>query len=325
MGVSKMSRPAYSAYDAGTPLVKAHIAMNRSFRICSHIPAFFAVLLLPFSPAFPAEALPVGPVPAELPRLIKIKDDVYTIENVNATLEELQAFGGNVTVFLTDEGVILVDAKNPKMHDDIVAKVRSLTDKPIKYVILTHNHGDHASGAPAMAAIGATVVISKGDRDNMVRTKQESLPQVAYTGRTNLFVGGKEIQLREVKGHTRGDTIVYLPAARVVAAGDLVHNPPGIPLQSNYADGGSWTDWVNALDTLIAMDFDHLVQGHGPVLTKRELVTFRDRVFTIRERVRVLNREKKSAEEIAATLRGEFKWPAEGRPGNVPQMMEELH
>jgi cyclase len=287
------------------------------------IPVTLTALLLPLAAAF-AAAPPAAPAPTELPRLIKIRDDVYTIQNTNSTLAELGAFGGNVTVYLTDDGVVIVDAKNEKVHDDVVAKVRTLTDKPIKYVILTHNHGDHSAGAPAMAAIGATVIISKADRDNMVRTKQPWLPQVTYTGRSDLFVGGKEIQLHEIKGHTRGDTVVYLPAARVIAVGDLAHNPPGIPLQVNYPDGGSWTDWVNALDTIARFDWEFLVQGHGAVLTKPEFAALRERVFTIRERVRTLAAQGKTAEEIAATLRPEFNWPAEGRTGNVPDMIKEL-
>jgi cyclase len=267
---------------------------------------------------------PPPPDPAEKPKLIKLREDVYTIENANANLDELRAFGGNVTAYLTDEGVVLVDSKTESMHDDIVAKIRTLTDKPVRYVILTHNHGDHAAGAPAMAAMGATVIISKGDRDNMVRTKAAWLPQVTYTGRADLFVGGKEIQLRETKGHTRGDTVVYLPAARVVAVGDLAHNPPGIPMQVNYPDGGSWTEWVNALDGVLALDFELLVQGHGPVLTRPEVVALREKIYTIRERVRALTRQGKSAEDIATTLRPEFNWPAPGRTGNVPDMMQEL-
>lgn len=286
------------------------------------IPALFTAVLLPL--AVLAAAPPAGPAPTELPKLLKIRDDVYTIQNTNSNLAELGAFGGNVTVYLTDDGAVLVDSKNDKVHDDVVAKVRTLTDKPIKYVILTHNHGDHAAGAPALAAMGATVIISKGDRDNMVRTKQAWMPEVTYTGRADLFVGGKEIQLRETKGHTRADTVVYLPAARVVAVGDLAHNPPGIPLQVNYPDGGSWTEWVNALDMIATLDFEFLVQGHGPVLTKPEFAAFRERVFSIRERLRALNKQGKTAEEIAATLRTEFNWPAEGRTGNVPDMMQEL-
>jgi len=97
----------------------------------------------------PAQA---AATPTDLPRLVKLKDDVYVIKNVNDTVAEIGPFGGNVTIYLTNDGVILFDSKNDRMHDDIVAKVRSLTDKPIKYVILTHNHADHVSGHGRLAA-----------------------------------------------------------------------------------------------------------------------------------------------------------------------------
>src|SRR2546429_8872528 len=91
-------------------------------------------------------------------KLVKVRDDLYIIENINATVADIGSYGGNITVYLTNDGVILVDSKNEKTHDDVVAKVKSLTDKPIKYVALTHNHGDHAGGAARMQAIGAMIV-----------------------------------------------------------------------------------------------------------------------------------------------------------------------
>src|SRR6185437_9094637 len=62
-----------------------------------------------------------APTPAELPRLVKVKDDVYMIQNVNNNLSDILRFGGNTTIYLTDDGVILVDSRYPQMHDDIVA------------------------------------------------------------------------------------------------------------------------------------------------------------------------------------------------------------
>ena len=82
---------------------------------------------------------PAGPPP----KLTKIKDSLYFVENQNANLADLGAYGGNSTIYLTGQGVILVDSKFERVHDDIVAKIKSLTDKPVKYLILTHNHGDH--------------------------------------------------------------------------------------------------------------------------------------------------------------------------------------
>ena len=86
-----------------------------------------------------------------------VKGDIFVIQNAKGDLDGIRNFGGNIAVYVTNDGVILVDSKNERMHDDVVAKVKSLTAKPIKYVVLTHNHGDHAGGAAKFAADGATV------------------------------------------------------------------------------------------------------------------------------------------------------------------------
>ncbi len=257
------------------------------------------------------------------PRLIKITDDVYTIENANPTVEELGAHGGNVTVYLTDEGVILVDTKFAHMHDFVMEQVRSLTELPVKLVILTHNHADHSGGAEQMQAHGATAIISAGGRENMARAGVTNLPQVAYTEQIQVFLGGKEVQLREFRGHTRGDTVAYLPAARVVAAGDLVTTVDSIPTIVNYGDGGTWSDLGRTLDEIAKMDFDYLVGGHGPMLTKQEFLQLRDKLAGVRERFRELNRAGASQDEIAEALQREFNW---GGPAvrNIPGMVQEL-
>ena len=264
------------------------------------------------------------PAPAQPPRLVKVKDDVYVIQNVNDVVAEIGAFGGNITVYLTDEGVILIDAKNDQMHDDVVAKVKSLTDKPIKYVVLTHHHPDHSGGAARMQQSGATVIISRDDRQQMARGGQTGLPHFAYFRNANVVLGGKEVQLTEYCGHTRGDTVAYLPAARIVAVGDLVTTPDTIPQIVNYGDGGNWTDMGKTLDAIAAMDFDFLVGGHGPVLTKQQFLDHRAKVDRIRERARALVKEGRTQEEITQTLTKELNWGTGPAAGNVPGMMAEF-
>jgi glyoxylase-like metal-dependent hydrolase (beta-lactamase superfamily II) len=259
-----------------------------------------------------------------LPRLVKVKDDVYVIQNQESTVAQIGAQGGNVTIYLTNDGVILIDSKNEQMHDDIVSKVRSLTDKPIKYVVLTHNHADHSGGSAKMQQIGATIIISEEDRQNMQRGNQPGLPQITYRQRGQIFLGGKEVQLREFCGHTDGDTVAYLPLPRVVVVGDLVTTPDTIPQIVNYGDRGNWTDMGKALDEIAKMDFDFLVAGHGPVLTKQEFLKHRDKVAGIRERVRELNRQSKSLEEITQTLIKEFNYGAGFEAGQIGPMMLEL-
>jgi glyoxylase-like metal-dependent hydrolase (beta-lactamase superfamily II) len=269
-------------------------------------------------PAQPAAA------PAELPRLVKVKDDVYVIKNANDTEAEIGPFGGNVAIYLTDDGVILFDSKNDRMHDDIVAKVRSLTDKPIKYVVLSHNHGDHAGGSARMVAIGATVIMSVEDREQLARANQPGLPQVAYHGQAQVFLGGKEVRLREFCGHTRGDTVALLPGPRVLLVGDLVTMTENIPPIVSYGDGGNWIDRGKTLDELANMDFDLVVGGHGPVLTKQEFLKRRDQVAAISERLRTLNRQGRSQEEITRTLVKEFNFGNGIAGAQIAPMMSEL-
>ena len=263
-------------------------------------------------------------VPAPVPKLVKVSDDLYVIQNVNNTVAEIGQNGGNVTIIVTPEGVILVDSKNERMHDDIIAKVKSVTDRPIRYMVLTHNHGDHSGGSARLQAIGVTVMSSIGSRDNMARTNAPGQAQIAYSGHAQMSLGGRRLQLRELRGHTRGDTVIALPASRALIAGDLVTTPDSIPTIVNYADGGNWTELGESLDAIGDMEFDVLIAGHGPNLSKAEFLKFRDKTAAIRERFRALNREKKTQEEIGQTLMKEFNWGTGPAAGNLAGMMQEL-
>jgi cyclase len=262
--------------------------------------------------------------PAPVPKLVKVSDDLYVIQNVNNTVAEIGQNGGNVTIIVTPEGVILVDSKNERMHDDIIAKVKSVTDRPIKYMVLTHNHGDHSGGSARLQAIGVTVMSSIGSRDNMARTNAPGQAQIAYSGHAEMSLGGRRLQLRELRGHTRGDTVITLPASGALIAGDLVTTPDSIPTIVNYADGGNWTELGESLDAIGGLEFDVLIAGHGPNLSKAEFLKFRDKTAAIRERFRALNREQKTQEEIGQTLMKEFNWGTGPAVGNLAGMMQEL-
>jgi glyoxylase-like metal-dependent hydrolase (beta-lactamase superfamily II) len=270
-------------------------------------------------------AAPQAPqTPAPPPTLVKVRDDVYVIQNVNHVVAEIGQNGGNATVLLTNDGVVLIDTKNDRVHDDLVSKVKSLTDRPIKYAVLTHSHGDHSSGAAKLQAMGVTVIGTVATRENMLRTNAPGIPQVTYSGYSQVVLGGKEVQLREFRGHTRGDTVALIPSARLAIAGDLVTTPDTIPPIVNYGDGGSWTDLGRTLDEVAKLDFDTLIGGHGPVLSKADFLKYRDRIAAIRDRFRALNRERKTQDEITQTLLKEFNWGTGPAAGNIPGMLQEL-
>jgi glyoxylase-like metal-dependent hydrolase (beta-lactamase superfamily II) len=262
--------------------------------------------------------------PAPPPTLVKVRDNVYVIQNFNHVVAEIGQNGGNATVVLTNDGVVLIDTKNDRVHDDLVSKVKSLTDRPIKYAVLTHSHADHSAGAAKLQAMGVTVIATVATRENMLRTNAPGVPQVTYTGYSQVVLGGTEVQLREFRGHTRGDTVALIPSARVAIAGDLVTTPETIPTIVNYGDGGSWNDLGRTLDEVAKLDFDTLIGGHGPALSKAEFLKYRDRIAAIRERFRALNRERKTQDEITQTLLKEFNWGTGPAAGNILGMLQEL-
>lgn len=271
-----------------------------------------------------AQAQPPGASAPPLPRLVPVTSNVYVIENANPTIGELIAYGGNVTVILTDAGVILVDTKVSQMHDHIVEQVNSLTDLPVTHVILTHNHNDHAGGLARMQQTGAMTIVSEALSARLGELGDPGRPLETYSGERLLSSGGTELHLYEIPGHTAGDTIVDVPQARVLIAGDLVTTADAIPVIVNYDDGGSWNALGAALDRIAEFDFDYLIGGHGPVVSKARFLEFRKQVVGIMETTARLARQGASRETVAETLLAEFGWGGGLATGNIPIMMQEL-
>ncbi len=288
-----------------------------SFRF-SVLPAILSILS---ASAFAQQA---PPAPGPPPNLVKVKDDLFIVQNQANTMGDLIAYGGNATAYVTDAGIILIDSKSDREHDDLIAKLKTVTDKPIKYVILTHNHGDHTGGAAKLAAMGASVVISAADRGNMVRAGEKYIPDFGFIGQAELTLGGKRAELRQFRGHTRGDTAVYLPAERTIVLGDLLTTADTIPMIVSYADGGSWTDWTISIDQILKMDFDNVIPGHGPMISKQRLAEMREKFGTMIQRIHTMVREKKTEQEIQQALIKEFNWGAGPSAGNIAGMMIEL-
>jgi cyclase len=229
-------------------------------------------------------------------KLNKIAGDLY----------EIEGDGGNVAVYITNEGVILVDDKFDYDYNDIMAKVKSVTNQPVKYVLNTHHHGDHTGSNPQFLPT-AEVISHVNARKNMVDGKQPGPPRVTFTEETVLFLGGKEVRARYFgRGHTNGDVMVYFPALRVLHTGDLM---AGTSPLIDYGGGGSLVEWTGTLDNAMkTWDFDTVIPGHGPVAKKADMLVYRNNVDKLRTRVSGLIRESKSKDDIAKVVQSEFGW-----------------
>jgi glyoxylase-like metal-dependent hydrolase (beta-lactamase superfamily II) len=249
----------------------------------------------------------------------KVKEDLYNIEGD----------GGNVAVYVTGEGVILVDDKFEQDHENIVAKVKSVTDQPVKYVLSTHHHADH-SGGNARFLPTAEIISTANARTNIVEHKQSNAPpgvapaRVVFTEECSVFLGGKEARARHYgRGHTNGDAIIYFPALRTIHTGDLM---AGTTPLIDYTGGGSVVEWIKTLDAAMKVDFDTVIPGHGPVTNKAGLMTYRNNIEKLRDRAAVLIREGKSQEDVGKVMIAEFGWSPTGMQmqWSLPGMMAEL-
>jgi glyoxylase-like metal-dependent hydrolase (beta-lactamase superfamily II) len=204
------------------------------------------------------------------------------MEKVTANLYVIMGNGGNVAVMPTSEGVLLVDDKFAQDAPEIMAKVRTISDKPVRYVINTHQHGDHTGGNEAMLASSAEIIIHKQARANMVAGKQPGLPRVTFSDETQVFLGGMEVRARYLgRGHTNGDAVVYFPSERVLHTGDLEMTTGGPPF-IDYSAGGSLVDWDKTLEQALQYDFDTVIPGHGPVAKKADLAKWRQTIIALR-------------------------------------------
>ena len=238
------------------------------------------------------------PTPAKLD-LVKVKDDIYVVHN--------ELVPGNSTALIMNDGVILVDDKFDVDYDGIVAQLRKVTAKPIKYVINTHHHADHSGSNAKMQKMDVQVLASEKARANMVEGNQPGLPNMVFDHHAEVFLGGKKAELFYFgRGHTNGDIVVLFPAERVLAAGDLFTNGKGLAELVDYAGGGSAKEWTTTLDAVLMLPFDTVVPGHGAVGTRADMVKWRDSTASLHSRVHQMISQKKSKDEVAAVLRKDF-------------------
>jgi cyclase len=202
-----------------------------------------------------------------------------------------------------------VDDKFDIDHAGIMAELKKITDKPVKYVINTHHHGDHSGGNAKMQAMDAKVVASQEAREQMVIANQPGLPDIVIEHHAHIFLGGKNVALYHYgRSHTNGDVVVLFPADRVLAAGDMYTKGDDVPELIDYSGGGSAVEWPSTLRSALQLDFETVVPGHGPIATKQEMAAYRESTMRLVARVREMNRAKKSKDDIAMMLRTEFHW-----------------
>ncbi len=246
-----------------------------------------------------------------------------TMEKVSENMYVIIGNGGNVAVLPTSEGVVIVDDKFAQDAPEIVAKVKTVSDKPIRYVLNTHQHGDHTGGNEAMLAANAEILIQKNARAGMVTNKQPGLPRITFGDEAQLFLGGKEVQAHYLgRGHTAGDAVMYFPGERVLHTGDLFVNG-GAPFIDS-ANGGSIKEWDQTIAKALQYDFDTVIPGHGPVAKKADLQKWVTTMASLRSLVKTAcaGGAAEAAKRLDVSSLGMTNGPLFAR--GIPGMCQEL-
>ena len=226
----------------------------------------------------------------------KLKDNIYVAEGG----------GGNSTIIIGQNGVIVVDAKNrPPDGKQLVDEVGKLTNKPLTTVILTHSDPDHVRGLGGFP-MGLTIIAHENDKKEIEQDlaaggraspPREYLPNKIVTQmRESMIIDGVKMTLIHIApAHTSGDLALYLPDDKVVISGDLIGNgDPTLHLEKN----GSSDGWIKFVSALVDLNADSYVRGHADVATEEQVRAILANTEAKRARIVDLVKQGKSLDDI---------------------------
>jgi glyoxylase-like metal-dependent hydrolase (beta-lactamase superfamily II) len=235
---------------------------------------------------------------------IKIDDRLYM----------MTGSGGNLALSIGGDGAFLVDDQFAPLTQKIQAAISKLTERPVRFVINTHWHGDHTGGNENFGKAGSLIVAHENVRkrlsveqfleafDHRVPASPEAaLPVITFTDAVTFHWNDEEIRVFHLaRAHTDGDAVIHFKNSNALHAGDLYFNGmyPFIDVSTN----GSIQGVIDAADAILGMSDDRtkIVPGHGPLSNKKELQAYRDMLAGVRDAVSSLIATGKSKSEVLA-------------------------
>lgn len=253
-----------------------------------------------------------GSVMAQAPQDFS-KVEIKTHQLANG-LYYLEGSGGNIGVSIGDDGVFLIDDQYAPLSEKIIAAVKALSDKPIRFIFNTHHHGDHTGGNINFGKGGAILVshenartrIAAGFTGNDLKKaltdeQKLGLPVITFEDSVDFHLNGHDIHAQHVvPAHTDGDAIIVFKDLNIIHTGD-VFRTVAYPRADNTG-GGSVLGIMAVYEQLIAMSDDNtkLLPGHGVVSTRKDVQSQLTMLNTIRDRIQKGITAGKTVEQIQA-------------------------
>jgi glyoxylase-like metal-dependent hydrolase (beta-lactamase superfamily II) len=262
-----------------------------------------------------AVALSAPPAAAQQSDPAKVKLGVTQVAPGISVVEGIEGFaGGNVGVSVGDDGVFIIDDELEQMSPKLQLELAKLSNKPVRFVINTHWHGDHSGGNAVFGAAGAVILAHDNVRTRLSASELDKakakvvakpgvgLPVVTFAEDVTLHLNGDTVHVFHVPpAHTDGDVIVHFTKANVVHTGDLFvsRGYPFVDLGSN----GSFVGFIGAADRILAISNEktRVIPGHGAVVGRKEVQVWRDVLEQLRQRVLKLIADGKTLEQVIAS------------------------
>ena len=268
-----------------------------------------------------AVALPVAALAQDF-------DDVeMTIHPAAGSVSYIEGRGGNIGLFIGEDGVFLIDDQYAPLTDKIVAAIREVSDVPIRFLVNTHMHPDHTGGNENFGRMGTMIFGHDNVRSQMAAAGySEEPPLITFSEDMSFHINGETVHVFKVpNSHTNGDVFIKFQGSNVIHTGD-VYRTTTYPY-IDVGNGGSFLGTIDALDRLIeASDAGtKIIPGHGQLSNVAEARVFRDMVAAIRDRVAEAIRNGMSLEEIQnAGLTADYdeRWAGTGRIGGAASLLE---
>jgi len=232
-------------------------------------------------------------------------DDVQiTIKKVTDHIYMLQGAGGNIGISAGKDGVFMIDDQFAPLSDKITAAIKTISEKPVSFLVNTHFHGDHSGGNANFQAAGAIIVAHDNVRKRLASDKNTAdagLPVITFSEDATFYQNGDDVFLTHVhNAHTDGDALVYFAQSNVLHTGDTFFNG-NFPYIDTNRGGSIQGDIDAAKKGLMLINEDtKIIPGHGKLATKEDYQKYHDMLQSVHAAVSAQIEANKTLEEVVA-------------------------